>query len=94
MTVYTLIIISILVQFVAALLAVRLALITRTTISWLFVATAIFLMALRRCFIFYELAVGQQPPSGLDISAETIGLATSLFMLLGVALIAPLFQSF
>jgi len=89
--VYAVIIISILLQFAAAILAVRLVWITKTTISWLFIAAAIFLMALRRCFTFYEWYVHEQAGLPLDISSETIGLATSLFMLAGVALIAPLF---
>jgi PAS domain S-box-containing protein len=89
--VYSVIIISIFLQFAAAFLAVRLVWITKTTISWLFIAAAIFLMALRRCFTFYEWYMHEQAVLPLDISSETIGLATSMFMLVGVALIAPLF---
>jgi PAS domain S-box-containing protein len=91
MFMYTVIIFSILLQFAAAFLAVRLVWITKTTISWLFIATAIFLMALRRCFTFFEWYMREQAIMPLDISSETIGLATSMFMLVGVALIAPLF---
>jgi PAS domain S-box-containing protein len=89
--VYSVIIISILLQFAAAFLAVRLVWITKRTISWLFIATGIFLMALRRCFAFYEWYTREQAILPLDVSSETIGLATSVFMLVGVALIAPLF---
>jgi PAS domain S-box-containing protein len=91
MPVYAIIIISILLQFAAAFLAVRLVWITKKTISWLFIAAAIFLMALRRCFTFFEWYMREQAVLPLDISSETIGLATSMFMLVGVALIAPLF---
>ena len=88
---YYVIIISILIQFTAAFLALRLVWITKRTMAWTLIAGGIFLMALRRCFTLYEWIIRPLSISPVDISTEFIGLATSLCMLVGVALIMPLF---
>jgi PAS domain S-box-containing protein len=88
---YYVLVISILIQFIAAFLALRLVWITKKTIAWTLIASGIFLMALRRCFTLYEWFTRNLDLLPVDISTEFIGLATSLCMLGGVALIMPLF---
>jgi PAS domain S-box-containing protein len=88
---YVLLITSILIQFSAAFLALRLVWITKRTTAWALISGGIFLMALRRCFTLYEWVMRPLAISPVDISTEVIGLATSLCMLVGVALIMPLF---
>ena len=88
---YFVLIIAILIQFTAAFLALRLVWITKRTIAWTLIASGIFLMALRRCGTLYEWFTRNLDLMPIDISTEIIGLATSLCMLGGVALIMPLF---
>jgi PAS domain S-box-containing protein len=91
MNAYGILFIAIPCQFLAAILALRLVWITKRTFAWTFIAIAIVLMGLRRCFTAYEWYVRGMALLSVDISQEIIGLATTIFMLLGVALIAPLF---
>lgn len=91
MQVYFILVISICVQLIAAFLALRLVSITKKRTAWIFIATAILLMAIRRCFTLYEWFSRGMTLLPVDIGAEIVGLATSLLMLLGVAFIAPLF---
>lgn len=86
-----LLIISIVIQFTAAILAFRLVWITKRKSAWIFIAIAILLMAVRRCFTLYEWVARGMSLMPVDISTELVGLTTSLLMLLGVAFIAPLF---
>ncbi len=86
-----LLITAIIVQLIAAFLAFRLVWITKRKTAWIFIATAILLMAIRRCFTLYEWFAREMSLMLVDIGSEVVGLATSLLMLLGVAFIAPLF---
>lgn len=88
---YLLLIIAIVIQFTAAFLAFRLVWITKRKTAWVFIAMAILLMAIRRCFTLYEWFARHLSLMPVDIGTELVGLATSIMMLLGVALIAPLF---
>jgi diguanylate cyclase (GGDEF)-like protein/PAS domain S-box-containing protein len=81
---------SILVQFAAAILAFRLIPITGRVIAWTFIASANLLMALRRCLALYGWLPGSQI-SSVDIASAVTTLGISTLMLLGVALISPLF---
>ncbi len=90
MKLYVILIIAIPLQFLAACLALRLVRVTKKA-AWAFIAIAILLMALRRCFTLYEWYVREMVLMPIDISTEVIGFATSLLMLIGVGLIAPLF---
>jgi len=83
---------SVLLQLAAAILALRLIRITGNRSSFMLIATAILLMALRRAITLYRLVSGDvlQPP---DLAAELVALAISAFMLVGMAWIAPLFHS-
>jgi PAS domain S-box-containing protein len=88
---YFIVIISVVIQFVAAALALRLCWITEKITAWVLIALAISFMALRRCFTLYEWICRSTPLQPLDITAEMVGLVISALMLAGVALIAPLF---
>lgn len=92
MEVRLLLIISVLLQFSAAFLALRLISITGRRIAWTMIALAIFFMAIRRCISLYWLASGN-PSQPLDLPFELVGLITSLFMVIGISLIKPLFYS-
>jgi PAS domain S-box-containing protein len=87
---YLILLIAIAIQFTAAFLALRLVWITKKTF-WTFIAIAIVLMGLRRCFTAYEWYSRSMALLPVDIFQELVGLATTIFMLAGVALIAPLF---
>jgi diguanylate cyclase (GGDEF)-like protein/PAS domain S-box-containing protein len=84
--------ISILLQFLAAFLALRLILITGRRRAWVLIAVAFFLMAARRCVPLFRLISGDLSHMP-DLTAELIALATSALMLVGVAWIAPIFLS-
>jgi two-component system NtrC family sensor kinase len=84
--------ISIFLQFIAAFLALRLIWVTKRTPAWMLIASAIALMALRRCITFYQLLFGGSP-AHLDQTAELVALVISIFMVIGMAWIAPLFLS-
>ncbi len=81
---------SILIQFIAAFLALRLAWKIKKTPAWAIIALAVFLMALRRCMTFSQLLFGELP-TPLDQTAELVGLLISILMLVGVVWIGHLF---
>jgi two-component system NtrC family sensor kinase len=92
MLVIYILILSILLQFTAAFLALRLVWVTKRTPAWVLVALAICLMALRRCLTLYQLLFWESP-TPLDQTTELVALAVSILMVTGVASIAPLFHS-
>ena len=91
-TIYILIA-SILLQFIAAFLSLRLVWVTKKSPAWVLIAVAICLMALRRCLTLFQV-VSWEAPTHLDQTTELVGLAVSILMLVGIARIAPLFYSF
>ena len=82
---------SILFQFVAAVLALRLIRITGKYPAWSLIATAIFLMAIRRSITFGRLISGDLSHHP-DLLAELVALVISVIMVMGIARIAPLFN--
>jgi PAS domain S-box-containing protein len=92
MTVTWVLAISVLLQFTAAFLAIRLIRVTKNSGAWLLIALAIVLMGVRRSVTLYRLISGDisHPP---DLTAELIALSISVLMVIGIALIAPLFRS-
>ena len=83
---------SILLQFTAAVLALRLIKVTGRFTAWLIIAMAIFLMAVRRSITFYHLITGEMTLPSIP-QAEIVALLISLLMVTGLALIPPLFDS-
>jgi PAS domain S-box-containing protein len=85
-------VISILIQFTAALLALRLIRITGRRMAWVLIAAALFFMAVRRCItLFHAEFLGM--PYTTSMSAELVALVISILMLTGVIWIVPLFLS-
>ena len=79
---------SVILQLVAAGLALRLTRVTQHRTAWLLIAVAITLMAARRAVTLVEqLTMGR----GVDLTAEFIALAISAVMLAGLAAVGPLF---
>lgn len=83
-------VISILLQLAAAVLAVRLISITGKRLAWVLIASAVVLMAVRRSIsLIAYFGPGEAKPP--DVAAESIALVISVLMLIGIARIAPLF---
>jgi signal transduction histidine kinase len=82
---------SILLQLVAAGLALRLVLVTGAGRAWTWIALAVLLMAARRSIVLYRLTVADMahPP---DLLAEGLSLAISLLLVIGIAGCGPLFM--
>ena len=84
--------ISIILQFLAALLALALIPLTRRRLAWVLIAAALVLMSCRRVISLCQPEfLGLFPTSTL--TAEWVALATSALMLAGIAWIAPMFRS-
>jgi len=83
-------ILSILLQLSAAILAIRLIRITGMQLAWMLIASAVLLMAFRRLITLYNYLVGDISRLP-NINAELIALLISVFMLVGIAAIKPLF---
>lgn len=81
---------SILLQITAMALAMRLIRISGSSLAWICITMGIAGMAGRRIWSLYEtLVAGRQGDMFFDI----LGLATSVCMVTGVALIGPIFTS-
>ncbi len=85
--------VAVLLQLLAALLALRLIRITGARVAWGLLAAAILLMVARRAIPLYRLFTTDQSFL-VDPILEWVGLAISACMVLGVARIAPIFHSF
>ena len=84
-------VISVVLQFAAAFLALRLIWITEGRKAWVFIAIAVSLMGLRRAITLARLLAGDltKPP---DLVAEMVALVISILMIFGIVWIAPLFR--
>jgi PAS domain S-box-containing protein len=92
MSVTVILVISILLQFATAFLALRLIRVTGKRTAWVLIAVALFFMAIRRCItLFHAEFLGM--PYTTSMTAELVALVISILMLAGVIWIAPLFQS-
>jgi hypothetical protein len=83
-------VLSVILQIAAAVMAIRLIKVTGRRVSWILIAIAISGMAVRRVMSLSWLFSGGEPHP-LDIPFEFVGLLTSLFMLAGIFYIKPLF---
>jgi PAS domain S-box-containing protein len=90
MLIINIVILSVLLQLVAASQALRLIKITGKQVSWAFIAVAMVLMAMRRILTLIGLITGEVTASQVAIS-EWIGLVLSAFMTFGVFGISPFF---
>ncbi len=85
-----LLVVSLLVQIAATLMAVRLVRVTGRWIAWLLIASALAFMAVRRAITLQGILAGVKQA---DPSAEFVALAISALMLAGIAWIGPLFRA-
>ncbi len=92
MSVTAILVISILLQFTTAFLALRLIRVTGRRTAWVLIAAALFLMAIRRCITLFQEGFSGVP-STTNLSAELVALVISILMLAGVIWIKPLFLS-
>jgi PAS domain S-box-containing protein len=83
---------SIAVQLAAGILALRLIRITGRRSAWALIAAGMLLLVVRRGIVFYHAIFGA-PPVAPDLAAEIPALVVSLLLIVGVAMIGPLFQS-
>ena len=81
---------SILLQFVAAIMAFRLIPLTGKRLAWSLISAALMFMALRRCVPLIRILTGDSTIRP-DLNAELIALAISLLMVVGISKIAPIF---
>ena len=85
--------ISILFQLTAAVLALRLAFVSRGRLAWCLIAAAIFLMTVRRIITFGRLVAGDGTLMP-DLAAELVALVISVLVLAGVGLLVPMVRSY
>jgi PAS domain S-box-containing protein len=85
-------VISILLQFTAAILALRLIWVTGRRAAWVLIASALVLMAFRRCITLFQNGF-TGVTNATTLEAELVALVISILMLSGVIWIAPLFIS-
>lgn len=80
---------SIVVQFVAAAMAIRLIRTSGVFIAWLLLACGFIIQGVRRVLALSELLNGHLP---CDVTVEYLGLVISLLMLCGILKFKPLFE--
>jgi PAS domain S-box-containing protein/putative nucleotidyltransferase with HDIG domain len=82
--------ISIVLQLLAAGLALRLVRLTGSITAWTLIAAGIACAALRRSYTLYEAIWGGLHIESADFTSEAIALVTSALLAAGVALIGPM----
>lgn len=80
---------SIVLQFVAAGLALRLVRVTGWRLAWGTISAALLLMAIRRCVTLYSALFGS-PAANPELPAELVALTVSAFLVVGVWLVGSL----
>lgn len=88
-----LLVVSLLLQLTAVLLALRLIRVTGGRSAWILIAAGIVLMAVRRAITLYRILSGD-PTIKADPAVEWVALGISALMAAGIALIAPIFLSY
>jgi len=81
---------SVVCQFVAAAIALRLVAVTGRRTGWVLIAAAMVLQGCRRAVVFARVAAGDAV--AVDVVGEGVGLLVSLLLLVGVAWIAPMLR--
>jgi PAS domain S-box-containing protein len=82
---------SVILQFIAAFLALRMIAITGWRVAWCLIAAAVAFMGVRRSITLYRLLF--EDAAAPDLSAEFVALLISALMVVGLALMAPVFRS-
>ncbi len=86
------VLLSLMFQISAAIMALRLTRITGRQLSWTLISLALILMSIRRAIPLY-FSLLDNSTTTLDPIYESIGLILSFFMMIGVMTIAPFFKS-
>ena len=84
--------ISVLLQFTAVFLALKLISVTKRHTAWMLIAVAFLLIAIRQCFTLFHLISGDLLFSP-NLSGELVTVAISVIMVAGIASVRPLFLS-
>lgn len=85
---------SVVLQLLAAVLALRLIKVTGNRLAWILLAVAVFLMAARRSITLGRILFGGEGfQYQADPVAELVALGISICMVVGLALIGPIFRS-
>src|SRR5712691_11401483 len=82
---------TIVLQLMAAVLALRLIRITAKRTGWVLLALAVVLLTLQRCLFFLQVTTGEAPLPPL--LPAVLGLGIAVCLVAGIAWIAPLFVS-
>lgn len=85
--------VSVLLQFTAAFLALRLIRLTGRRTEWVLIAAAVSLMAIGHGISFLPMVSGPITHASTHFASAPLVMAISIFMVLGIAWIAPLFVS-
>lgn len=80
------------IQYAAAIWALRVLRITGRQMAWMLIAAVAFLQAVRRSMVLYR-SLSDDVAHPPDMAAECVALAISVLMLVGVARIGPFFLS-
>ena len=83
---------SVFVQILTAILALRLIGVTGAINAWAFLSIAIILMSARRIYDLLDVFLGNAFFQ-TDLLPELLGFTTSLFMFAGIVLISPIFKT-
>lgn len=86
-------IISIILQFIAAFLAIRLTKVTKYRLSWILISVAFLFMAFRRCINLVQFIDEDIITEELLITYEWMGVLISFLIAAGVILIREIFYS-
>ena len=92
MTITLVLSVSVLLQFIAAFLALRLIWVTERSGAWLAISLAILLMGLRRSITLFRLLSGNLIHIP-DLTAEFVALIISVLMVVGIIMLAPPFRT-
>lgn len=92
MALKTILLLSIIFQVTAALLAINMITVTGRRLGWILIAFTAVLMSLRRTVVFFETLAGDAPQT-ISLVSESTALAVSLLMVLGILRIGPVFRS-
>ena len=84
--------ISVLLQFTAVFLALKLISVTKRHTAWMLIAVAFLLVAIRQCLTLFRLISGDLFHSP-NLSDELVTVAISVIMVAGIASVRPLFLS-
>jgi PAS domain S-box-containing protein len=82
---------TIVLQLMAVVLALRLIRIITKRSGWVWFALAVILLALQRCLFFLQVTTGEAPLPSLSLTVLSLGIAGCLVA--GIAWLAPLFVS-